>query len=315
MQTRRCPPVSDRISLLGALLLPVLLLVLVVVGAAVSGGAEAVAAGRPVRVAELLRPVRAGLRLLVVRRRTTLHPDALLWRIGGSAVLVTSLLALAVVPFGDRAVVPSGSGIVWFNAAESLLWAALWLTGWGANSAVGLVGGYRFLALSLAYELPFMLALITASLRGASLDPSVVAQAQQGLWSVAIMPVAFVVYLVSALAFSFWGPFAQPAASDVAGGVLAELSGVDRLVVLLGRYGWLGAAAAMSVPLFLGGGSGPVLPATVWQLGKTVVVLFVLVAARWRFPLVRAERFEEIAWLVLLPAVLVQALVVAVFVL
>lgn len=306
---------SDRISLLGALLLPALLIALAAAGAAASGGAAAVAAGRPLGLAELARPWRAGLRLLVVRRRTTLHPDALLWRIGGAAVLVTSLFALAVVPFGDRAVVPSGSGIVWFNAAETLLWAALWLTGWGANSAFGLVGGYRFLALSLAYELPFMLALITASLRGASLDPSVIAQAQSGLWSVAIMPVAFIVYLLSALAFSFWGPFAQPAAGDVAGGVLAELSGVDRLVVLLGRYGWLAASAAMSVPLFLGGGSGPVLPDVVWQVVKALAVLLMLVAARWRFPMVRAERFEEIAWLVLLPAVLLQALVVAIIVL
>ena len=71
----------------------------------------------------------------------------------------------------------------------------------------------------------------------------------------------------------------------------------------------------MSVPLFLGGGSGPVLPNLAWQLVKTLVVLLILVAARWRWPLVRAERFAEIAWLVLLPAVLLQALVVAVFVL
>ena len=299
----------------GALLLPVLLAGLATVAAVASAGVAAVAAGRPVTTSELVGPVREGLRLLLVRRRTTLHPDALLWRLGGAAVFVSALLALAVVPIGDRAVVPSATGIVWFNAVEVLLWAALWLTGWGANSAAGLVGGYRFLALALAYELPFMLVLITAGLRGASLDPVVVAQSQSGLWSVVLMPVAFIVYLVSALAFSFWGPFSQPAAGDAAGGLLAELSGVDRLVILLGRYGWLAAAAAMSVPLFLGGGSGPLLPDLAWQLVKTLIVLLLLVAARWRWPLVRAERFAEIAWLVLLPAVLLQALVVAVFVL
>lgn len=296
-------------------MLPVLLAGLAAVAATVSAGFAAVTAGRRVTTTELVAPVREGLRLLLVRRRTTLHPDALLWRIGGATVFVSAVLALAVVPIGEQAVVPSAVGIVWFNAVEALLWAALWLTGWGANSAVGLVGGYRFLALSLAYELPFMLVLITAAIRGASLDPAVVAQSQAELWSVVLMPVAFVVYLLSAVAFSFWGPFSQPAAGDVAGGVFAELSGVDRLVVVLGRYGWLVASAAMSVPLFLGGGSGPMLPDLAWQLIKTLVVLLVLVAARWRWPLVRAERFAEIAWLVLLPAVLLQALVVAVFVL
>ena len=306
---------SDSLSVGGAVLLPVLLLGLALVAATVSAGASAVAAGRPVTGAELLAPLRAGTRLLLVRRRTTLHPDALLWRIGGGMILVTAVLALAVVPFGERAVVPSAAGIVWFNSVETLLWAALWLTGWGANSVHGLVGGYRFVALSVAYELPFMLALITAAVYGQSLDPAVVAQAQDGLWAVVVMPVAFVVYLVSGLAFSFWGPFAQPASADAAGGVLAELSGVDRLVVLLGRYAWLVVTAAMSVPLFLGGGSGPVLPDVVWSLLKTVVVLVVLVLARWWLPLVRSDRFEEIAGVVLLPAVLLQALVVSVLVL
>ena len=305
----------DQFSVVGAFLLPVLLAGLIAVAAVASAGVAAVAAGRRVTTSELVGPLREALRLLLVRRRTTLHPDALLWRLGGATVFVSAVLALAVVPIGDRAVVQSASGIVWFNAVEALLWAALWLTGWGANSAPGLVGGYRFLALSLAYELPFMLVLITAAIRGASLDPVVVAQAQNGLWSVVLMPVAFVVYLVSALAFSFWGPFSQPIASDVSGGVLAELSGVDRLIVVLGRYAWLAASAAMSVPLFLGGGSGPLLPKLAWQLLKTLFVLLILVAVRWRWPLVRAERFAEIAWLVLLPAVLLQALVVAVFVL
>jgi len=305
----------DDFSFGGALLLPVVLLALALVGATVSAGAQAMAAGRPVTFAELLTPVRAGTRLLLVRRRTTLHPDALLWRVGGASILATAVIALAVVPFGDRAVVPSAVGIVWFNAVETLLWVALWLTGWGANSVHGLVGGYRFLALSVAYELPFMLALITAAVYGESLDPAVVAQSQDGLWAVVVMPVAFVVYLIAGLAFSFWGPFAQPAAGDSAGGVLAELSGVDRLVVLLGRYAWLVVTAAMSVPLFLGGGSGPWLPDVVWSLVKTVAVLVVLVLARWWLPLVRSDRFEEIAWVVLLPAVLLQALVVSVLVL
>ena len=303
---------SDDLSLSGALLLPVLLLALALVAATVSAGAQAVAAGRPVTGPELLTPLRAGTRLLLVRRRTTLHPDALLWRIGGATILVTAVLALAVVPFGDRAVVPSAAGIVWFNAVETLLWAALWLTGWGANSAHGLIGGYRFVALAIAYELPFMLALITAGIPAASLDPAEIAAAQSDVWSVVTMPVAFAVYVVAALAFSFFGPFSSPTGGDAGGGVLAELSGVDRLVVLLGRYAWLAAAAAMAVPLFLGGGAGPLLPPAVWVLVKASLLLLVMVTLRWRLPLLRPERFEELGWLVLLPAILLQALVTSV---
>lgn len=302
---------SDGTSAWSVLLLPVILFGLAVVAAAASASYAAVVAGRRLTVLEIVGPLREGVRLLHVRRRTTLHPDTVLWRVGGASILVTAVLALAVVPIGGSALVRSPVGLVWFNAAETIVWAALWLTGWGANSAAGLIGGYRFLALALAYELPLMLSLITAAVRGASLDPAVIAQSQEALWSVVVMPVAFVVYLIAALGFSFWGPFSQPGASDASGGVLAELSSVDRLVVLLGRYAWLSAAAAMSVPLFLGGGAGPLLPSAVWQVVKTLVVLAALVAARWWWPLVRSDRFEEIAWVVLLPAILLQALVVS----
>lgn len=306
------PPVSEELRLLPALLLPFALLGLAAVAATASAAFGAAAAGRRVGPAELGTPFRETARLLAVRRRTTLHPDAMLWRLGGGAILVTAVLALAVVPLGERAAVESSAGVVWFNAAETLLWAALWLTGWGANSVHGLVGGYRFVALAVAYELPFMLALITAAIPAASLDPSAIATAQSDVWSVVTMPIAFVVYIVSALAFSFFGPFSSPAAGDVGGGVLTELSGVDRLVVLLGRYAWLAAAAAMAVPLFLGGGAGPLLPPVVWVLLKAALLLVLMAALRWRVPLVRPERFQEIAWLVLLPAILLQALVTSV---
>ena len=59
------------------------------------------------------------------------------------------------------------------------------------------------------------------------------------------MPVAFVVYLLSAVAMAFWGPFDQPVGRDIAGGAAAELSGVDRVLFLGGRWLLLVVAAAV----------------------------------------------------------------------
>jgi NADH-quinone oxidoreductase subunit H len=174
-----------------------------------------------------------------------------------------------------------------------------------------LVGGYRFLAQGLAYELPLMFALITAGLGAGSLRVTDVVARQADLWFVVTMPVAFVVFLVSAAAFAFWGPFAAPAGADVAGGVLSELSGVERLLVETGRAVFLGASAAMAAALFLGGGSGPWLPDAVWHLIKTAGVIAGLVLVGRRVPALRPDRFVEVAWVVLVPATLLQALVVA----
>ena len=64
--------------------------------------------------------------------------------------------------------------------------------------------------------------------------------------------------------------------------------------------------------MFLGGGAGPLLPGWAWVLLKTVLLLAVLVWARRRVPALRPDKFMEVGWLVVLPAVLVQDLVVAV---
>jgi NADH-quinone oxidoreductase subunit H len=283
--------------------------------AAWAGVLSARAAGRPLGWGVLSAPVWEATALLVQQRRTTLAADSLLRRLGGGAVVVAAMLAVLVVPLGGRAISDLSIGVVWFNAMEVVVWAALWLTGWGSNSALGLMAGYRFVAQGLAYELPHMFALITAGLGAGSLQVGQIVAAQSRVWFAVWMPVAFVIYLVSALAMAFWGPFDQAVARDVAGGVAVELSGVDRLVLVAGRYLLLVAASAMAVPLFLGGGSGPVLPAWAWSILKTLAVIGVLVWARTRLPTVRMDRFTEVAWLVLIPLALLQALVVAVVVL
>ena len=273
--------------------------------AVVSGGAGGVA----------VEPLRAGARLLIKQRRRTLAPDRLLWRLGCAAVPTLALLSLAVVPVGGRTLWSTSADLVWFNAMEALLWAAVWLVGWGPNAVHALTGGYRFLAQGLAYELPLMFALITAGLAAGSLRTTDVVAAQEGLWFVVTMPVAFVVFVASAAAFAFWGPFAAPTGADIAGGVTSELSGVDRLLVDLGRAVFLGAAAAMATALFLGGDAGAWLPGPVWFLLKTLVVIAALVWAGRRIPVLRPDRTVEVGWMVLVPLTLLQALVVAVLVL
>jgi NADH-quinone oxidoreductase subunit H len=233
------------------------------------------------------------------------------------------VLALAVVPLGDRAPVDLGVGVVWFNAMEVVAWFAVWVVGWGPNAATSLAGGYRVLPLGLAYELPHMLAIITPAIAAGSLSPGVIAAAQHDLWYAVWMPAAFLLYLLSVAAMAFWGPFAAPLGRDLAGGAAAEHAGLDRLLLLAGRWMLLTAAAAMAVPLFLGGGAPPPITGpdpfpglpVLWFAVKLVVVLGLLLALRRAVPMLRMARFATLAWTVLVPLAVAQALVVTVVVL
>lgn len=288
-----------------------------VLGGVLAAAFHGVLAGRGAAV-----PVRRGLtlpfaeaaRLLRQRRRTTLAADSLLWRVGGIGLALAPLLMLAVVPLGPEPVLDSSVGVVWFNAADVLVWAFAWLVGWGANSVYGLVGAYRFLASALAYELPLMFALTTPAVAAGSLRVGDVVAAQQTWPYVVWMPLAFVITCIGVVGFSVWGPLAPAAGRDLAGGLLTELSGPDRLIVQTGRYLLLVAGSAFAVALFLGGGNGPFLPDWAWMLVKTALVTAILVAVRGRLALLRPDRFMEVGWLILLPVALLQLLFVSVIV-
>jgi NADH-quinone oxidoreductase subunit H len=307
---------ADALPLWSVLVLPPLLVLAAWATVALDAALAARAAGGPNGFrAAVTAPLRETARLLVGRRRRTVAADAVLWRLGGAALPVAALLGAAVLPLGERAVADLPVGVVWFNAMEVVAWAAVWMVGWGPNGALALIGGYRFVAQGLAYELPHMFAIITAALGAESLRVTGIVDAQQDLWFVVLMPVAFVVYLLSAAAMAFWGPFDAPVGRDLAGGAAAELSGIDRLVFAGGRRLLLVVAAAMAVPLFLGGGHGPLLPAWAWVAVKTAAVLALLGWLRRRVPTIRMDRYVEFAWVVLIPLTIAQALVVALVVL
>ncbi|ORW91130.1 NADH dehydrogenase [Mycobacterium szulgai] len=292
-------------ALAGAALVMVLSLYAATLDGVLAARGAGVRGGKSAPVAEVARLMRQ-------RRRTTVAADAVLWRIGAAGLVVVASLMVTVVPLGRWTLFDFDVGVVWFNAMDVMVWALVWLAGWGPNSAHCLVGGYRFLAHGLGYELPLMFALVAPAIAAQSLRVADVVWAQHGLWFAVWMPVAFVVYCVGAVAFSVWGPFSPALGADIAGGVTAELSGVDRLVFQAGRYALLAAGAAFAVPTFLGGGAGPLLPGWLWVLVKTIALLSVFVWARGRLPVLRPDKFMEIGWMVLLPLTLVQDLVVAI---
>lgn len=299
--------------LAAVLLVPIAVVTLAGVTASANGALDARTRGAPLR-SGFTAPLHETARLLRQQRRTLPGADSLLWRIAGAGIGMVAVLKVVVIPFGDTVFADLPVGLVWFNAMDVLLWALWWLLGWGANSGWSLVGGYRFLAQALSYEIPLMFALTAPAIGAGSLRMLDIQAAQVDLWFVVWMPLAALVFAVSVVAFSSWGPFQTALGTDVGGGVVAELSGIDRLLVLGGRYAVLVAGAAFSVPLFLGGGAGPVLPAGVWVVLKTCAVLAGLITLRRLFPTLRPERVAEIAWVVVVPLVLVQLAVVAVIV-
>ena len=257
----------------------------------------------------LLQPARRGALDLVTRRSSTRRPDAAAWALAPALVLSMAAVGTASVPY-DRTVAAADvtDGIVLFGAAMAIVMVGVFLHGWSANSPMPLLGGYRFIAAALSYEMPLALVLIAAALPARSLSVGAIVVSQAGLWNVVRQPLGLPLYLVAAAGLAFWGPLQQPDAADLAGGTASEVSGPARLAWKVAQCSVLVAAACMGAAVFLGGWQGPVLPGWTWMALKTIAVLGVIVAAGHRVARIRLERFVTVAWAVLIPLALVDVL-------
>ncbi len=272
------------------------------------GAIGRVVAGEPVKWSRtLVTPMRGAALLLLQERTTTERPDAPLWALAPALLAGLAAVALALVPLGPSgAVADIEAGIVGFGAVAALVMVAVYFHGWAPNSVLPLIGGYRFVALALSYEMPLALVLIAAALPAQSLRLSAIVASQAELWNVLRQPLGLPLYLIAGLGLAFRGPLAFPDAADLAGGTLAETSGVARLLWQAARASMLVAVAAIGATVFLGGWLGPWLPGPAWLGLKTLALLVLLVVADHLLARVRLERFVVIAWTVLIPLALVD---------
>lgn len=268
-------------------------------------------AGRGLSLGRALTvPVRRAALLLVQHRAGTERPDAQAWALAPALLAGLAAVGIAVVPVSPHlAVADTGAGFVLFAAAISYVMVAVYLHGWSANSTLPLVGGYRFVAQALSYQIPFLLALLATGIPAESLAVGDIVRSQESMWNVIRQPVGLPLYLVVGVGVSFWGPLNLPDGPDLAGGTSSEVSGPARLLWQAARAAIQVAVAAMGAASFLGGWWGPWLPGPLWVALKTLALLAVMVASRHLLARVRLERFVVVAWAVLIPLALANALV------
>lgn len=267
-----------------------------------------VVARRPLAVAHAMRtPALNAALLLLQRRGGTERPDAALWALAPALLGALAAAVLVAIPMADAAPLPDvPAGIVYLGAAMALVMVAVYLHGWSANSTFPMVGGYRFVALALSYEMPLALVLIAAALPAESLGVGDIVRSQADAWNVVRQPLGLPLYLVAGLGLGFWGPLAHADAVDLVGGTAAESAGAPLLLWRAARLAMLVAVAATGAAVFLGGWLGPWLPGPVWMAAKTLALLVIILACGHLIARVRLERFVVVAWAVLIPLALVD---------
>src|SRR5439155_13708566 len=101
-------------------------------------------------------------------------------------------------------------------------------------------------------------------------------KAQEKMWFVVYQPLAFVIFMITALAETNRTPFDLPEAeSELVAGFHTEYSSMKFGLFFLGEYSNIITICSIAVTLFLGGWNGPFLPDSLkflWFFAKLAVL-------------------------------------------
>ena len=256
-----------------------------------------------------IRPAAPLLQGIALLARESISPrrlDRTLFEAGPPLVLISAVLALAVLPLGpDLVLVDLATGALWVNAALVYVMVALVMAGWGPDAVYPMVGAFRFLGQTVAYSMLVVMPVTAVAMRAESLVATAVVASQQPLWNILMQPLGFILFFLAAMAICFLPPFDLPQAeSELAGGVFGEYTGVRLAAMRLARL-VLVLTLAFSVTVFyLGGWLGPVLPPAVWSILKTLGVAAVMLSVGRFVPRLRTDHLLEWGWKLGIPLAL-----------
>lgn len=233
-----------------------------------------------------------------------------LYRAAPYVVFLAGFLALIALPL-DRNLVPMhmNLGLIYLLAVGTPGVLGILMAGWSSGNKYSLLGGMRSAAQMISYELPLLLSILGVVMIAQTLDLAALVEAQR-IPYIIFQPLAFLIFLIAAVAETNRNPFDIPEAeSELTAGFHTEYGGIRFAYFFLSEYVNMFVLSALGATLFLGGWHGPLLPGWLWLLVKTGAILFVFIWFRWTFPRLRADQLMDLGWKVLTPLAFINILV------
>ncbi|MFB9905250.1 NADH-quinone oxidoreductase subunit NuoH [Allokutzneria oryzae] len=248
---------------------------------------------------------------------------------------VPAFLAFSVIPLGGEVnlfghqtalqLVDLPVGVLVVLACSSLGVYGIVLAGWSSGSPYPLLGSLRSAAQVISYEIAMGLSIVAVIMYSGTMSTAGIVDAQnQNGWFALLLPVSFVIYVISMVGETNRAPFDLPEAeSELVGGFHTEYSSLKFALFFLAEYINMVTVSALATTLFLGGWHAPFGLATavpwiddgwlglVWFLLKTLAFLFGFIWLRGTLPRYRYDQFMKLGWKFLVPFSLVWIVAVA----
>ena len=273
----------------------------------------------------LLQSVADMFKILIKELIELKHVDRFLFALAPYLVIIASMLAFSVMPWGrGLQVVDFNIGIFFLLAVSSIGVLGILLAGWSSNNKFTLIGAMRSGAQMVSYELSIGLSVLTMVCLAGTMSVEGIVMAQYDGWFIfkGHIPaiIAFVIYMIAGTAETNRGPFDLPEAeSELTAGYHTEYSGIHFGFFYLAEYLNLFIVSGVAALLFFGGwmplhvpgweGFNEVMdyiPGLVWFILKAFTLSAIIIWFKWTFPRLRIDQLLSLEWKYLLPINLVN---------
>lgn len=268
----------------------------------------------------LLQSVADMFKILIKELISLKYTDKFLFALAPYLVILASMLAFAVLPWGNGLqIINFNIGIFFLIACSSIGVLGILLAGWSSNNKFTLIGALRSGAQMVSYELSIGLCVVTMVCLAGSMSVTDIVLAQADCWFIVkghiAALIAFVIYMIAGTAETNRGPFDLPEAeSELTAGYHTEYSGIHFGFFYLAEYLNLFIVAGVATLLFFGGwmplhiagwdGFNTVMdyiPTPIWFIGKAIALSFIIIWFKWTFPRLRIDQLLSLEWKYLLP--------------
>lgn len=265
----------------------------------------------------LFQPLADVVKLLLKEDVTPAQGFKTIHAIAPMIPVITALMTVAVIPFGDGLYATDiNSAVLYILAINSLGVYGVTLGGWASNSKYSLLGGLRAAAQMISYELPLGMAIASCILFAGSLSLIDVVNSQETWWNIIRNPIGAIIFIVAAFAEANRTPFdLVEAEQELVGGFHTEYSSMKFGMFFLAEYMHVVVGSMLITTFFFGGYHLPfagywlpemgtlaksILDISVFTL-KTVFWVFVFIWVRWTIPRFKYNQVMKLGWKRLLP--------------
>jgi len=271
------------------------------------------------------------LKLVLKEGLTPDGADKFLFNLAPFIVMIGAMLLMAPIPFARNVQIwDMNIGVLYVSAISSISVIGILMAGWASNNKYSLLGAMRSGAQIVSYELSAGLSIISIVILTGSLQLSEIIASQENGWWIfkGHIPalIAFVIFIIAITAETNRAPFDMAEAeSELTAGFHTEYSGMRFALFFLAEYVNIFIACAIGATLFfggwmpfhIGGWSGfnhvmDYIPSSIWFIGKTFFLIFLIMWFRWTFPRLRIDQLLNLEWKYLLPISLINVLLMTI---